>query len=84
LWEIAKLAELGRIEVDLDDPELNRILTRIHVWPITWPICRTIGELRLRGDPADQLIATTSVVQNVPLVTRDRRIRACRKVPLAI
>jgi len=84
LWEIAKLAELGRIEIDLEDPELNRILSRIHVWPITWPICRTIRKLRLRGDPADQIIAATSVVQRVPLVTRDRGIRACRAVPLAM
>ncbi len=83
LWEISKLAELGRIEVDLDDPELNRILSRLHVWPITWTICRSIRKLDLRGDPADEIIAATSVVHRVPLVTRDRQIRACAAVPLA-
>src|SRR5262245_17736109 len=35
LWEIAKLADLGRIDVDLDDPGLARALTSIHVWPLS-------------------------------------------------
>jgi len=83
LWEIAKLAELGRIEVDLDDAELTRVLSRIHTWPITLDICRALRTLDFRSDPADELIAATSVVQRVPLVTRDRTIRKSRKVPLA-
>ena len=29
LWEIAKLSELGRIELDLHHPELARTLARI-------------------------------------------------------
>ena len=82
LWEIAKLAELRRIEVDLDDPELVRTLARIHVWPLTLEICRAIRTLDFRGDPADEIIAATSLVHHVPLVTRDRRIRASRRVPV--
>jgi PIN domain nuclease of toxin-antitoxin system len=82
LWEIGKLAELGRIEVDLDDAELERLLARVHVWPLTLDICRGIRSLDFRGDPADEIIAATSLVQQVPLVTRDRRIRASRRVPL--
>ena len=35
LWEIAKLAQLGRIEVDLDHPQVVQALTAVHVWPIT-------------------------------------------------
>ena len=83
LWEIAKLAELGRIEVDLDDPELIRTLARVHVWPLTLDVCRAIRALDFRGDPADELIAATSVVYRVPLMTRDARIRSSRRVPLA-
>jgi len=82
LWEIAKLAELGRIEVDLDDAELTRVLSRIHTWPITLDICRALRTLDFRSDPADELIAATSVVHRVPLVTRDRTIRKSRKVPM--
>lgn len=83
LWEIVRLAQLGRIAVDLQDAELNRILSRIHVWPVTWEICRAIPALDFRGDPADEIIAATSMVENVPLVTRDRAIRRSKLVPLA-
>lgn len=83
LWEIAKLAELGRIEVDLDDPELIRALSRIHVWPLDLEVCRAIRGLDIEGDPADEIIAATSVVHRVPLVTRDRSLRRSKLVPLA-
>jgi PIN domain nuclease of toxin-antitoxin system len=83
LWEIAKLVQLGRVEVDLDSADLTRTLARIYTWPITLDICRAIRRLDFRGDPADELIAATSLVQRVPLVTRDRRIRTSREVPLA-
>jgi PIN domain nuclease of toxin-antitoxin system len=83
LWEIAKLAQLGRIEVDLDDPEVVRVLSRVHLWPLTREIARESARLDVRSDPADEIIAATSVVHNVPLVTRDRRLRRSRRVPLA-
>ena len=83
LWEISKLAQLGRIEVDLDGPELTRLLARIHTWPLTLEVCRAIRDLDFRGDPADEFIAATSVVHRVPLVTRDRQIRRSKLVPLA-
>jgi PIN domain nuclease of toxin-antitoxin system len=83
LWEIGKLAELGRIELDLDDRALHRALSRVQLWPITVDVCRAIRELDFRGDPADELIAATSVAHDIPLVTRDARIRRSRRVPLA-
>jgi len=39
--------------------------------------------LDVQSDPADELIAATSLVHNVPLVTRDRTLRRSRQVPLA-
>jgi PIN domain nuclease of toxin-antitoxin system len=83
IWEIGKLAELGRIEVDLDDPELGRTLHRIHVWPLTLEIYRAIRALDVRSDPADEIIAATSMVHRAPLVTRDRKLLTSRRVPLA-
>ena len=83
LWELAKLAQLGRIELNLDSPELGRVLARIHVWPIDLAVCRRLASLDFRSDPADELIAATSIVHNVALVTRDRLIRASRLTPLA-
>lgn len=83
LWEIGKLAELGRIEIDLDDAALGRTLARIHIWPLTLDVCRAIRRLDVRSDPADEIIAATSIVHQVPLVTRDARLRRSRLVPLA-
>ena len=83
IWEIAKMVQLGRIEVDLDGPELSRLLSRVHTWPITLDICRAIRDLDVRGDPADEIIAATSVVHRVGLLTRDRQMRRSRRIPLA-
>jgi PIN domain nuclease of toxin-antitoxin system len=82
LWEIAKLAQLGRILVDLDDRQVGKTLTRVHVWPITAEIAKTSTRLDVRGDTADGLIGATSIVHNVPLVTRDRTLRRSRRIPI--
>ncbi|MGH7821587.1 MAG: type II toxin-antitoxin system VapC family toxin [Candidatus Binatia bacterium] len=81
LWEIAKLHQLGRIETDLESPELGRLLSRIETWPLSLEVCREIPRLDFRSDPADEIIAATSVVHRVPLVTRDARIRRSKRVP---
>ncbi|MYH37187.1 MAG: type II toxin-antitoxin system VapC family toxin [Rhodospirillaceae bacterium] len=83
LWEIAKLARLGRIEMELDDRDVARVLNRVHVWPIDLDVARTSVRLDFEGDPADGIIAATSIVHGVPLVTRDRTIRRSKIVPLA-
>jgi PIN domain nuclease of toxin-antitoxin system len=83
LWEIAKLSELGRIEVNLDHPELTRTLARIQTWPLTLVICRAIQSLDFDSDPADEIIAATSLVHGVPLMTRDRKMRRSKLVPIA-
>jgi PIN domain nuclease of toxin-antitoxin system len=74
---------LGRIAVDLDDPEVVRVLSRLHVWPLTREIAHLSTRLDITGDPADELIGATSIVHNVPLVTRDRRLRRSKIIPLA-
>jgi PIN domain nuclease of toxin-antitoxin system len=66
LWETAKLAQLGRV----------------HVWPITREIAHASTRLDVRGDPADELIAATSLVHNVPLVTRDAVLLRSKRIPL--
>ncbi len=83
LWEIGKLSQLGRIEIDLEDREVQRYLYRIHTWPLTLDIVRAIPDLDFGSDPADEIIAATSVVHQVPLITRDKRIRKSRRVPIA-
>jgi PIN domain nuclease of toxin-antitoxin system len=83
LWEIAKLSELGRIELDLDHPELARTLTRIDTSPLTLDTCRSVKALDFDSDPAHEIIAATSVVHRIPLLTRDRRMRRSKLVPIA-
>jgi PIN domain nuclease of toxin-antitoxin system len=83
LWELAKLSELRRIEIDLDDPELDRFLANVHVWPLTLEVVRALRRLDFQSDPADEIIAATSLVHRVPLVTRDRKLLKSKVVPLA-
>jgi PIN domain nuclease of toxin-antitoxin system len=83
LGEIDKLAELGRIELDLDNADFARTLARIQTWPLTLDICRSIKSLDFDSDPADEIIAATSLVHRVPLMTRDRKMRRSKIVPLA-
>jgi PIN domain nuclease of toxin-antitoxin system len=37
----------------------------------------------VKGDPADELIAATSIVHKVPLLTRDRALLKSKRIPLA-
>jgi PIN domain nuclease of toxin-antitoxin system len=83
LWELAKLVQLGRLELDLEDAVTLRALSAVQVLPITLPIAKISTQLDFRSDPADELIAATSVVQRIPLLTRDKRIRKSKLVPLA-
>ena len=62
LWEIAKPASLGRIDVDLDTPAVAAAL-QTTIWPLTAAICGASVRLDVRSDPADEIIGATSVVQ---------------------
>ncbi len=82
LWELYKLNELGRIEIDLAARETARVISRLHIWPIDLPVYNALNELDFRGDPADEIIAATSIAHNAPLLTRDKMIRGSKRVPL--
>lgn len=80
LWEIEKLYEIGRLRYGLDHPPLTAALDCIRIWPISREVCRNLRALDFQSDPADELIAATSLTYQVPLVTRDVRIRASQVV----
>lgn len=80
LWEIEKLHQKGRILHGLDHAPLARALDRLAIWPITAEVCRNLRALDFHSDPADELIAATSLTHGVPLVTRDARIRTSHVV----
>ena len=83
LWELSKLVSLGRVDLDLDHRNVVRLLDTLHVWPIDLAVARASTALDFRSDPADELIAATSVVYGVPLLTRDHTILRSKIVPLA-
>lgn len=84
VWELFNLVRLGRVSLDLDDREFNQDLAQIHRWPVSIQVCRQLRRLDFRSDPADEIIAATSVAFDAPLLTRDSRILASKVVPLAL
>ncbi len=80
LWEIAKLNELGRLRYGLDHEPLAAALDQVHVWPITRQVCLNLRALDFQSDPADEIIAATSLTHRIPLLTRDARIRRSKLV----
>ncbi len=83
LWELAKLVQIGRLELDLDSSEFRQCLGALTIIPISWNIARVSTDLDFSSDPADEIIAATSLVEGIPLMTRDRKILKSRLVPFA-
>lgn len=83
LWELAKLKQLGRIAQGPDEPAVAAFLRECTIWEIDAEVAVQSTRLDFRGDPADELVAATSIVHHVPLLTRDSVIRSSLMVPLA-
>ncbi|MGH9430206.1 MAG: type II toxin-antitoxin system VapC family toxin [Terriglobia bacterium] len=83
LWVLAMLVRSGRVEVDLDGREFRQLLRALTLIPISLQIARLSTRLDFHSDPADEIIAATSIVESIPLLTRDRKILKSRMVPLA-
>lgn len=84
VWEVAMLERRGRIEGALGTPAMTLFLAEATIWPIDAEVALASTQLDFRSDPADALIAATSIVHNAPLLTRDRRILQSKLVPLAL
>lgn len=83
LWELAMLHQAGRIALDVGDAAVRSALAPLQIYAITPDVARQSCQLDFKSDPADHLIAATSIVHNVPLMTRDARIRGSKLVKLA-
>lgn len=86
LWEIAMLLQKGRIQVDTDTQTfLNLVMQAniIEVQAITSQIATLSTQLSstVNADPADRLIAATTLARGVPLVTADRNLRDAEELP---
>ena len=80
LWEISKLHQLQRIRFGLDYPPLRKALDSMEIIPVDYKVCRSIELLDFQSDPADEIIAATSLAYQLPLLTRDTRILSSRLV----
>ena len=83
LWEMSKLFNAGRIGIPLSHPILQELFHDVTFWPITLDVCDKLAHLDFRSDPADEIIAATSIAHGAPLLTRDRKLLASAVVPLA-
>ena len=84
LWEIAKLSSLGRIKVRVDDSAFTELLRRVRILPLTIEVAMAHRRrLDFRSDPADEIIAATSIVHDAPLLTMDARLLQSGVVPRA-
>lgn len=83
LWELAKLVQLRRLAIDLDSVEFKTFLRSIAVIPLNREIAVVSTHLDIQSDPADEIIAATSIVERIPLLTRDKRLLKSKMVPFA-
>ena len=87
IWEVAKLVELDRLEIDVPLAEFYRmaISPELTVLPITAEIADIAASLEAKGfhrDPADQLIEATALAHGLRLISNDARIRQWGGVPM--
>ena len=83
LWEISKLIQRKRVLINVDGTAFKKFLRQVTVYPISIEIARASTKLDFSSDPADEIIAATSVVANIPLLTRDKKILRSKIVPFA-
>ena len=83
LWELAWLAENRRILVSGSvESFVRETISRVIVMPMTPEIVALAVRLPsdYPKDPADRLIASTAIVDGIPLVTADERVRQAKVV----
>jgi PIN domain nuclease of toxin-antitoxin system len=83
LWELAWLAENGRILVGgTVEAFVRDCVAKVSVRPLTPAIASHAVRLPASypKDPQDRLIGATAMVEGIPLVTADERIRSSKAV----
>lgn len=85
LWEIAMLMHKGRLRIDVEYLEFIKLILESNNYVylgITPEIARLSAELFSDNnkDPADRIIAATSIIENAKLVTADKKLRQSGKV----
>lgn len=83
LWELAWLAENGRVQVSVGvEAFIRETVSRVILRPLT-PAIAALA-VRMPGtyprDPADRIIGATAIDEGIPLVTADKQIREAKMV----
>ena len=80
IWEISMLVKRKRIEVDETPANFLRLILSSRNYTVV-NISPEIAELSvnldddINSDPADRLIAATSILKQAPVVTADKNLR---------
>jgi PIN domain nuclease of toxin-antitoxin system len=80
-WEISMLVAKSRIELSMDVEvwiDLALQHPKVKLLPLTPAIAVLSTQLPgdFHGDPADRLIVATSLIQQAPLISKDRKIQS--------
>jgi PIN domain nuclease of toxin-antitoxin system len=81
LWELAWLAENGRIQTAMSvESFVGETVARVVLQPLTPAIAALAVRLpeKYLRDPADRIIAATAIIGGMPLVTADKQIRLAK------
>ncbi len=83
LWELAWLAAHARVGIaETVGSFVEQMTARTSIRPITSQIAVLANQFPASypKDPCDRLIGATALAEGIPLVTKDRKIRACRQI----
>ena len=85
LWEIAMLMHKERLSIDIEYTELIQLILESNKYvfrgitpEIAWLSTGLFSDNN--KDPADRIIAATSIIENANLVTADNELRQSKKV----
>ena len=85
IWEISMLVKKGRIEIDTTPAHFINLYLQARNISVK-SISPEVAELSVNfgdeidSDPADRLIAATSIIHNARLVTADTNLRDCELI----
>ena len=85
LWEIAMLMHKERLSIDIEYTEFIQLILESNKYVfrgITPEIAGLSTDLFSDNnkDPADRIIAATSIIENANLITADKELRQSKKV----
>ncbi len=85
LWEIAMLMHKGRLSIDIEYTEFIQLILESNKYvfrgitpEIAWLSTDLFSDNN--KDPADRIIAATSIIENANLVTADKELRQSKEV----